>query len=431
MSGTADLTSPEPHYLGEPPELAWVPVARCVIDPSYQRTLETRRSQDRVAAMAQNFRWEACGAITAARTPDGDFAVIDGQHRVAAARLRAEKGWGAIAELPAIVYGHISVQEQAAAFVRANTDRVALTNLAIYHAKIVAGDPEATAIAAIVKAAGMTVPRSQPQLAALKPGETLAIGTFGIMWRRHGEALTRLAVGTVAEAWAAHGGCLRAAIFRSVGLILARAAEGTRRDVAAKIGAFLGKIGPERFALEVAQQKVKTAKLSDTAAHERVLLQGLPPIPAKPVNDKVPAKPVKVREPATAKPNRNPPRPRARAAGADPTRAAADRAAIERHLAQKGATRPREELTVDTVMNAIRSHGPIVVPTGQNFRFFTIDAAKVDRDGLVARANRYRQRAGLKPWTVGAVAWKRPEPPPNPHDPRNAKGHKRPLAPVA
>ena len=82
--------------IGAPPELAWIPVKDCVVDDTYQRSLESRRSQRAVEHIMMQFDWTMFGCVIVTRRKRA-FVVIDGQHRIAAAKARA------IDEVPAVI----------------------------------------------------------------------------------------------------------------------------------------------------------------------------------------------------------------------------------------------------------------------------------------------------------------------------------------
>lgn len=194
---------------GPKPELAWLPVAKLSVDPSYQRTLESRTSQDLVARIAEKFRWSAFQAVLAAKRGSG-WVVIDGQHRVEAARRAG------IEHVPAVVVAAGTIADEAAAFVQANLDRVVMHPVQLYHARLVAGDKAAASIASALKAAGITVPRSPRPAQA---NETLAIGSVWALVHHldagpAGEVLT-----AIAEPFRNVPGALRAPLIRAVHLV--------------------------------------------------------------------------------------------------------------------------------------------------------------------------------------------------------------------
>ena len=117
---------------GKLPELAWLPTDRLDVDPAYQRKLDSVRSQRQIARIAANFRWSCFQAISATPAPDQRWLIIDGQHRVAAARLIKIK------HLPSVVIPDADQAAQAEAFVWANKERSPVSAQALYHARLVA-----------------------------------------------------------------------------------------------------------------------------------------------------------------------------------------------------------------------------------------------------------------------------------------------------
>jgi hypothetical protein len=96
---------------GAKPDLYWLPVDKLDVDPAYQRTLDTKASQKLIQKIADGFRWISFQAILATPVGKADgkrWLIIDGQHRVAAARQCG------IAHVPAVVVAEASQQEQAA-----------------------------------------------------------------------------------------------------------------------------------------------------------------------------------------------------------------------------------------------------------------------------------------------------------------------------
>jgi len=165
---------------GPRPELRWLPVDRCAVDERYQRSLNSDRSKALIERIAAGFRWSCFQAVLAVK--DGErWLILDGQHRVEAARRRK------IREVPAVVVTAGSIAEQAAAFVRANLDRVAVNAFALHHARLVAGEERAALIDRICREAGLSVPRYPIPADNLKPGQTLALGTISMLIGKLGE----------------------------------------------------------------------------------------------------------------------------------------------------------------------------------------------------------------------------------------------------
>lgn len=211
MSARRKMPVPDPQ--GDPgpkPELAWLPVGKLAVDPKYQRDTGSRRSQHLIAKIAADFRWSRFGVVLTVKHQRGWF-VIDGQHRVEAARAR-----GNISHVPSVVLPHATVALAAADFVAINRDRVSVTPLHIHHAQLAAGDPAALAIARVCAAAGVTICRYPVPADKMIAGQTLAVQTIARIMRRRDEAFAIVALKRVmASAGKVPGGC-NALVIRQV-----------------------------------------------------------------------------------------------------------------------------------------------------------------------------------------------------------------------
>lgn len=245
-----DPTRPDP---GKKPDLRWLKVDRLFVDHRYQRTLESTRSQKLVAAIAANFRWLAFQAIQATADPrTGGWLVIDGQHRVEAARLAG------IAEVPAVVVDAVSLADQATAFVRANTDRVQVNLFALHRASVLAKDPRALAIDRTCKAAGIEIPAYPIPADKLKPGQTLALATIAHLPGRYGEAVAVEALTAVARAYAQRSGALRAAVIQAAAIVCKEAAEDARAGVPGLIQGYLQRIDPIKLQTQAFSMRARS-----------------------------------------------------------------------------------------------------------------------------------------------------------------------------
>lgn len=171
---------------GKKPELAWLPIGKLSVDPKYQRDTGSRRSQHLIAKIAGDFRWSRFGIVLAVKQGDpakgGGWHVIDGQHRVEAARQR-----GDIGHVPAVVLPHATIAAAAADFVAINRDRVAVTPYHIHYAQLAAGDPEALAMDRVCRQAGIEICRYPVPASNMKPGQTLAVASIARLIKLKGE----------------------------------------------------------------------------------------------------------------------------------------------------------------------------------------------------------------------------------------------------
>ena len=117
------------------------------IDYTYQRD----GNEAKINTLARDWSWLACGVITVAQR-GGNLFVVDGQHRVLAARKRSDIGM-----LPCIVFRSQGVKEEASGFLVAQTMRKPVSATEKFRALVAIGDPVAVAVKEMVEASGRTV----------------------------------------------------------------------------------------------------------------------------------------------------------------------------------------------------------------------------------------------------------------------------------
>jgi len=131
----------------EPGRLEQIHKSRLQIDLAYQR----ESTPFKIKNIARDWSWIACGALIVARRREGLF-VVDGQHRLAAAMNRAD-----ITHLPCIIFASESVQQEAAGFLNANTNRKPLTTLQQFKALVEVKDAAALEVQRLIASAGYTI----------------------------------------------------------------------------------------------------------------------------------------------------------------------------------------------------------------------------------------------------------------------------------
>lgn len=122
------------------------------IDGSYQRD---QVSENKVREIARDWDWRLLGALSVIMRPDGTLWVYDGGHRARASFLRDD-----IVELPCMVFECETVEEEAKAFVGANTMKSGVSAFHKYHGSLRAKEPEALAIKAVLDKYGYKAVRT-------------------------------------------------------------------------------------------------------------------------------------------------------------------------------------------------------------------------------------------------------------------------------
>lgn len=201
--------------LGALPVLQYCTPEQMQIDESYQRKLDAGGSQALIRRIAVHWDWGLCQPLFVARRADGGLYVVDGQHRLEAAKLR-----GDIWQLPCVVVSFDGAASEAAAFVALNQQRRPLSKLQIFKAALAAGDPEARTITAALEEAGLSL-ASSTNLDTCPPGAMSNIAGLQNCLRVHGERVLGAALDVLAQAY--KGQVLRYAgsIFPGLAVIVA------------------------------------------------------------------------------------------------------------------------------------------------------------------------------------------------------------------
>ena len=173
--------------LGRMPVLQFLAPAELTIDASYQRSIESGESKALIRKIAQHWNWDLClPLVVSRRREDGveTYYVIDGQHRLDAARMRKD-----IAQLPCMVKEYASAADEAASFVHLNQQRRPLGALDLFKAALASEDPEAVSIMKAMGDAGLSL-AAHSNYTAWKPGQLAIIGGIQREWRRAGAKVT-------------------------------------------------------------------------------------------------------------------------------------------------------------------------------------------------------------------------------------------------
>lgn len=212
-SATAKLKVNPP--VGRLPVLQYCAPDELNIDESYQRSLDVAASQTLIRKIAMYWDWGLCQPLFVARRDDGRLYVVDGQHRLAAARLR-----GDIWQLPCVVSSFASAAEEAASFVALNQMRRPLNRLQLYRAAVAGGDPEAIAIQAALEANGLWI-GSSPTLKLQKPGALTCVAALENCLRAHGPGVLLAALNALAQSFKGQVLSYSGTIFPGIAAIVA------------------------------------------------------------------------------------------------------------------------------------------------------------------------------------------------------------------
>lgn len=218
--------------VGSMPVLQYCSPDQLQIDESYQRSLEAGQSQSLVRRIAVHWDWGLCQPLFVARRDDGGLYVVDGQHRLAAARLRTDIG-----QLPCVVTSFATMADEAASFVALNQQRRPLTQLDLFKAALAAGDFEASQVALAIDDAGLSLANTTNNQ-TMRPGQIGNIGGIRRCYRVHGLVVLSAALDVMAQAY-------KGQVLRYCGTIF----NGIVGIVAAEIEASPNFADGEKFAL--------------------------------------------------------------------------------------------------------------------------------------------------------------------------------------
>jgi hypothetical protein len=124
------------------------------IEEEYQRDGMLEKNIAKSREIASEWSWIACGVIVVAER-NGRRYVVDGQHRVNAARMRSD-----IQDLPCIVFRSHGIEEEALGWLTIQTKRKPVTSFEKFKALIAIKDPAAVMVKDLVESAGLTMDRT-------------------------------------------------------------------------------------------------------------------------------------------------------------------------------------------------------------------------------------------------------------------------------
>jgi len=248
--------------LGAKPRVVWLDLALLTVDTAYQREINIKGAAH-VSRILQAFNWNCYQPIIVSERDDGTYAVIDGQHR-----LEAAKRHPLIDSLPCYIIEAPDAAKQAAIFVAVNSQRIALTSLQQFHAAVAAKQPEAMVAAGLCADAGVRILKAPPS-SNIPPRSIISPLTLLRMVRQVGRPAVATAIKMLAET---HPETLNA--FRAPTIAaLCRVIADSKTD-GAKVRAVLAATDLARFYDDIRNDRTQNGGTLETAA-ERVLRQRL------------------------------------------------------------------------------------------------------------------------------------------------------------
>lgn len=187
-----------------------IPVTDMFADPTYQRELDTRRAE----RMARDWNRRLVGVLEVSdrgETAIPRYAIINGQHRWAAARTV-----DAAMQLAATVHTGLTPQGEAKLFFDIDAKTKQLTNWDRWYARRAAGDPIVTDIEKIVDSCGLSVSHH--------PGtkNIQCCSALERIWTRHGPDYLADTIVLTLDVWPGDDQAKKAVVLEGISLILDR-----------------------------------------------------------------------------------------------------------------------------------------------------------------------------------------------------------------
>lgn len=230
-----------------------VPISKTFIAP-YQRGLDERW----VEHLARHFNRDKAAVVYLSKRDDGRYAIIDGQHRIAALR----KVEGADATVPAWVYSYLGVSDEADRYLAYNRDRHKPSIFDEFKAELLEGDDDALGISSIVGANGMII-KNGPNKNGVQ-----GISALRFVYRQYGPDMLDDVLSILHDSFGDAPGAIRASHIRGLAAFVYRYPDADRNRVVSKLSA----LGPEGLDAKVLQFQSFAAKTSKEFSVGQVIL---------------------------------------------------------------------------------------------------------------------------------------------------------------
>lgn len=181
-------------------------VSTFVIDPRVQRPLDRRR----VGKIAAELNMDALGTLTISERDNGDYVVIDGQHRTEALK---EAGQGAF-RVSCRVFSGLTLQDEAAMF-RLLNNTAKPQYLDQFRVRVIEGDPDAVRVNSIAKRHGWRIEQSGHS------GCMASVQAFERVYLMD-EVAAEKTLSTVTRAWGHDSSSADGRVLEGIGLVYVR-----------------------------------------------------------------------------------------------------------------------------------------------------------------------------------------------------------------
>lgn len=247
------------------PDMDWISINKLIVDPSYQRDTLSKRSKANIAKIVKSFAWNKLTPLTVADLGNDTYNVIDGGHR-----LEAAKQLGDIDELPCWIIPNTTTDKQADNFLSINLNRVCVNNSSIFKAKLARGDKNAVNMEAFLNTCNIEIPYNGY---CSKPNQTLAIACIANHLSKHNDIYLKEAFELILKAWPTKKEQLKKDLLNTlVSFKIRNGAKAKDDEIVKTLRSF---DSANQITAKAKELKALDSSLSASAAHYKVFLNKL------------------------------------------------------------------------------------------------------------------------------------------------------------
>jgi hypothetical protein len=201
--------------------LRQLPLSCLVIDERYQRAVSDRK----VKRIVKNFRPDAIGAIDVSQRANGEYTVIDGQHRVIALRQVAPDSM-----VDCVVHTGLYPEDEAELFTITNGARDKPIPADRFRARLFYRDPAAVEINAAVESAGLRLDLTHNGNASQNPTAINAISAVQNVYDMLGANGLRQVLSILSATWPDDRNALIQDLIMATGMVINTYGDSLNRE---------------------------------------------------------------------------------------------------------------------------------------------------------------------------------------------------------